>query len=276
MTIRCEKTRSCLGEWLDGELDSDRSNAIDRHLEECATCRAEAEALRSAVAAIARPSELGVPEELWHAIESRLDASREQPTRAERPRPTAQPRWRSLAAAAVIILAVGFGWFAWNPGHSTALAATIDFRPLLEKADSDIDAGIDALIRSYGGEATTLAEAAARMHVRIHPPAELPGGMRLKSLHLLNMGRHHKSLAFHFTGSHGHLLLLQCPAGVKREYGNHECLPCSVGAHDGHAVRVGSLHLLHMESENVCVCVVSTLDEKSELPAALDAIRIDF
>jgi hypothetical protein len=131
-------------------------------------------------------------------------------------------------------------------------------------------------MRSYGGEAITRAAAVARMKVRIHPPDELPDGMRLKSMHLLKMGRHHESLAFHFTGPRGHLLLLQCPAGVKKQYGNNECLPCRVGARDGYAVRVGSLRLMHVDSENVCVCVVSTLDEQSELPAALDAIQIDF
>jgi hypothetical protein len=114
------------------------------------------------------------------------------------------------------------------------------------------------------------------MKVRIHGPDELPGGLRLESRYVLNMGHHHRALAFHYAGPRGQLLLLQCPPRIQKDYGSYECLPCRVGSHDGHGVRVGKLYLMHMMSDNVCVCVVSTLGETSELPAALDSVRIEF
>ena len=157
------------------------------------------------------------------------------------------------------------------------MAAQIDFRPLLEQANGDIAAGIHALMQAYGGERISREDAAQRMKVRIHAPDQLPGGLRLQANYLLNMGRHHQSLAFYYTTpSGGQLLLLQCPPDVKKNYGNYECVACSVGGRHGQGLQVGKLHLMHMMSDNVCVCVVSTPDVHKDLPVALGAVQIDF
>ena len=55
-----------------------------------------------------------------------------------------------------------------------------------------------------------------------------------------------------------------------------QCLSCEIGPKDGHIIRKGQLRLMHFESENVCVCVISTLDEDSDLPAVMDAVKIDY
>ncbi len=279
--MSCDEVKSWLGELLDGELSAELRPAVEQHLDECPACRSEYESLQSMAAELARSPDAELPAGLWTAIEKRLDAATAVPVPSIRPgtRRTRiyQLARRPLAAAALVVLAVGLGWLVWSaPWTSTAMAAQIDFRPLLEQSDGDIEAGILALIQAYGGEEVSLADGANRMRVRVQAPGELPGGLRLKSRYLLNMGRHHRALAFHYTGPDGHLLLLQCPPHIQKDFGNYECLPCRVGSHDGHGVRVGKLYLMHMMSENVCVCVVSTLDERSELPAALDAVKIDF
>jgi len=280
-TMSCDEVESRLGELLDGELSAELRPTIERHLDECPACRGEYESLQSMAAALAQPPDAELPAGLWETIEARLDeaAAVSVPAikRSTRRMRIYQLARRPLAAAALVVLAIGLGWFVWSaPWASSAMAAQIDFRPLLERADGDIEAGILALIQAYGGEEISLAEAADRMRVRVQAAEELPGGLQLKSRYLLNMGRHHRALAFHYAGPAGHLLLLQCPPHVERNYGNYECLPCRVGTHDGHGVRVNKLYLMHMMSENVCVCVVSTLDERSELPVALDAVKIDF
>jgi hypothetical protein len=279
--MSCDEVKSRLGELLDGELSDELRPAVERHLDECRACRGEYESLRSMAAALARPPDAKLPVGLWEAIEQQLDAAPAVSMPATRPHTWRMRVYRltrrPLAAAALVVLAIGLGWLLWSaPWTSTAMAAQIDFRPLLERADGDIEAGIHALIEAYGGEEISPAQAADRMRVRIQAGAELPGELRLESSYLLNMGGDHRALAFHYAGPAGHLLLLQCPPHIERNYGNYECLPCRVGSHDGHGVRVGQLHLMHMMSENVCVCVVSTLDEQSALPAALDAVRIDF
>lgn len=280
-TLDCHEIKQVLGQWLDGELpDADRSTVVS-HLGTCADCQAEYESLQSMAAVLAQPPTEAPPASIWHAIEARLDGTTRATTgHTER---TGRDRWvfrfprRPLAAAAAILLVSGLGWLSWNtPWESHAAAAEIDFRPLLEQADGDIKAGIDALIKSYGGKPIGLADAEREMTVRVHAPDILPGNLKLSARYMLSMGRHHRSLAFHFEGPAGHLLLLQCPPKIKKAYGNHECLPCRVGSHDGHGTRVGKLYLMHMTSENICLCIVTTLDEHEELPAALKAIRIDF
>ncbi len=278
----CDEVKSRLGELFDGELPDDVRPTVKKHLDECSACRGEFESLQSMAAALAKPPEAKLPPGLWEAIEERLDEA--PPVSTVTPEPATHRLWiyqlarRPLAAAAVVVLAMGLGWLAFNaPWASRAMAAQIDFRPLLEQADGDIAAGIRALLQAYGGETISLEDAAQRMEVRVHAPDQLPGEMRLESRYLLNMGEHHQALGFHYTNPHGgHLLLLQCPPHIEKDYGNYECLPCSVGSHEGRGVRVGKLYLMHMMSENVCVCVVSTLDERDELPAALDAVKIDF
>ena len=280
--MSCDEVKSRLGEWLDGELPIELRPAVRRHLDGCPACRSECESLQSMAAVLAQRPNAKLPAGLWEAIERRLDDP--QPVSAQSAAPATRRLWlyqlvrRPLRAAAVLVMAIGLGWLVFSgPWQSRAMAAQIDFRPLLEQADGDIAAGISALVQAYGGERISSDDAAKRIKVRVHAADQLPGDLRLESRYLLNMGDNHQALALHYTTpSGGHLLLLQCPPDVEKNYGNNECLPCSVGDHHGQGVQVGKLHLMHMKSDNVCVCVVSTLDEHKDLPIALRAVQIDF
>lgn len=274
--MNCHEANPRLGELIDGELRADERAAVERHVDECAACRTEAQALRTFATRLAEPEDVAVPtEELWEAIESRLEAG------AGPSRPAAvvaSPfRWRPLAVAAAFVLVVGLGWiFTETAWESTAVAGQIDFRPLLERAGTDIEAGIRALIAAHGGEPITKERASASMKVRVHPSEAMPAGLLLKSMHLLNVGRGHRSLAFHFSGSGGQLLVLQCPAGIRPEYGDRECLPCQVGGRSGHVVEHGPLRLMHLEGDNACICIVSTLAGDAELSEAVEALGIEY
>lgn len=281
MSTGCDDIRPRLGEFLDGELAEAPCERVQQHVTACDACRQELARLESLTRRIPGPARVTAPDGLWTAIESRLDGAT-GPTGRPRSRMATRPRIlrfasQPLAAAAVILLVIGLGWLMINPPwESRAMAGQMDFRPLLERADGDIGAGIQALMQVYGGEPISATAAEARMTVRIRAPEQLPHGLQLRGRYLLNMGRSHQALAFHYTGSAGeHLLLLQCPPATEKNYGNFECVACSVGGHEGHGVKVGKLHLMHMASDKVCVCVVSTLDE-SNLEAALDAVKITF
>lgn len=287
--MNCQETTEHLAALLDAELDAPTLREIEAHLADCEFCRRELETIRSLVSAIAPCDGSAAPQSLWTAIRARLDQenavplgaarlslagdSGGPPHRAEVTRGFTRRQWGVFAAAAALMFMIGVGAFLMR---EEAQAAGIDFRPILEQADGDIEAGIAALIAAHGGRAITLEEAQRLMTVRIHPPARLPAEMTLKGMYLLKMGEKHRSLAFHLKGPRGHLLLLQCPAGVRRDYGNQECLPCKLGAGSDHALRVGALRLMHRDSANVCMCIVSTLDEQSDLPAVLDAIPVDY
>ncbi len=287
--MNCQEITEHLGSLLDAELHAPAQRDVEAHLEGCAACRRELEAVRALASAIAPCEGGGAPENLWTAIRGRLDHEAAAPIgkarlsvaddaggsphRAAVTRGFTRRQWGVFAAAAGLVFMLGVSAFLMR---GEVQAAGIDFRPILEQADGDIEAGIAALIAAHGGRAITLAEAQRLMTVRIHPPAKLPAEMTLKGMYLLKMGEKHRSLAFHLSGPRGHLLLLQCPAGVRRDYGNQECLPCKLGAGSDHALRVGALRLMHRDSANVCMCIVSTLDEQSDLPAVLDAIPVDY
>ena len=268
--MNCEKPRTQLGEYYDGELSGEAVRRLDTHFAECDACRESLESLRELNSRVAGWETVAPPANLWPAIAKRLDRTVAAEARS------GPLSWRPLATAAAVLFAVGLGWlFVGGPGRSTAVAREFDFAPLLNNVGDDLGIGLRALIERYGGRATTLDEAARTMHVRVHPPEELPGEMRLRSMHMVNMGDH-ESLAFHFAGPRDQMLVMQCPPGMRKQYGGRECLPCTVGARPGQVVREGPWRLVHVESENVCICVVSRLDESTELAAVLELLRIEY
>lgn len=276
MTLRseCEHIRFRLGECLDNEADAVTRAEAEAHLAACAACSEEYRRVRALGAALAAVLRRGAPRaELWASVAHRLDRQ----TAVRRRRFLAPAAARRLASAAAVVLAIGLALFAFSgPGSAVAQAAQVDFRPLLAQTDGDIGAGIQALMQAHGGRPIPLERARQCMKVRVHAPDRLPAGLRLDGLYLLNMGRSHRSLGFHFAGPRGQLLLLQCPPGIQKRYGAHECMACSAGGREGQVVRAGALRLMHFESENVCICVVSSLDEDTDLTAALESIRIDY
>ncbi len=278
--MTCAEVRERLGEHLDGQLEEGLRAAVAGHLGGCAACREEYESLSVLAESLAPRGEPAVPAGLWDAIRTRLEGEHCAGATSPRSRAAAFLHlWggRLLASAAAILLLAGLGWLvARSPWEGRASAGQIDFRPLLEQAGGDIAAGIRALLERHGGEEITAAQAAARMRVRVRLPERLPAELALHGMYLLNLGGGHRSLAFHLAGPRGQLLLLQCPAKTAKNYGGYECLPCHIGAQEGQIIQAGALRLIHLESANVCICVVSTLGEEAELRSALGAIAIEF
>lgn len=264
---------------MDGQLEEGLRAAIADHLAACTACREEYESVRALAESLAPHGEPVAPAGLWEAIRYRLDGERRDGVRTRQGRTATllyRRGWRLLASAAAILLVAGGGWLLTRvPWESRATAEPIDFRPLLEQAGGDIATGIRALLERHGGEEIAVAQAAARMKVRVRLPERLPAELALRGVYLLKLGGDHRALAFHMAGVRGQLLLLQCPAKMAKHYGGHECLPCRVGTREGQMIQAGVLRLIHMESENVCICVVSTLEEAG-LRSVLEAIAIEF
>lgn len=275
----CETIRRHLGEFFDRELEPAARDEVERHLANCTACRIELDAIESMARGLSTPPTVTVPDDLWCSIEKRLGAET-SPTQTVAPAAHSfmRARWRPLASAAAIVFVLALAYLSTSlPGTSqTAQAKSFDFTPLLNRVGDDLAAGLQALIDAYGGREITLEQAAKEMRVRVHPPEILPGGMKLKSTHLVNM-LNHESLALHFVGPNQQLLVMQCPAGMMKDYGGRECLACQAGARSGHqVVREGEWSLFHVESENVCICIVSTMDQKTELPELMQALRIEY
>lgn len=100
----CARIRGMLDGWLDGDLTQAGRVAVEQHLERCGACAAEASALAAIVAAARDlPREIAPDRDLWPVVASRLVGGTPGAPR----RPRAVPGAWLLAAAAVVLVAVG-------------------------------------------------------------------------------------------------------------------------------------------------------------------------
>ena len=116
MSCKDENLRARLDDWIDGLLAPARAAEVARHLEQCADCRRDADALRALLCdAAALPPTLEPPRDLWDGIATRLRDDNELEAR-EQPRRTAStavPTDRSLPHGAAARRGVRPGW-AWS------------------------------------------------------------------------------------------------------------------------------------------------------------------
>lgn len=109
--------------WLDGELPADEARALERHLDECAACRAlveEERRIRDAASSILRGADPG-PISPPGVIPLHLSPARGR--RVARP-------WVTLGWAASVVLALGIGWLAGprRPREIAVAPATVEPR----------------------------------------------------------------------------------------------------------------------------------------------------
>lgn len=107
-----------LDDYVDGLLPEREIHSVRLHLEGCADCSAEAEALLEMQrSARALPREIAPPRDLWAGIAARLDAGRvdaeeTRPVLAvdfRRPAGARWRRWAGMGAAAVVLIALSSG-----------------------------------------------------------------------------------------------------------------------------------------------------------------------
>ncbi|MCC6357396.1 MAG: zf-HC2 domain-containing protein [Phycisphaerales bacterium] len=263
----CDDMRELLGPHVDGEGSPEARAAIEAHLCTCAECRCEVEGLRELGSRIAAGAPTCVPPALWRRIESQLDAA------APRHGLVRILRLRSiLAAAACLVLAVG-GYYAILQGLSTrAEAAPVSFSMLLDGLSVDAEKAFRQFVELYRGRPVSAYEArkhAAQLNFAI--PQKLPGGFELEGAFALQIGDNPAAAALYrrngeFVGTIFHRAI------HPEDYGTHRDHPCVVGEHRGHQVEVGEWRLVHVTDATTCHCVLSRLDEKSELPPILDIV----
>ena len=117
--------------YMQGELDAKRRQRIEVHLQRCARCRHQAEALRQAHLLLTDLPTLSAPEGLWDRIEAALP---EAPSSAPLPsnrRRILRPRWQPGFAAAVLLLVVSsVSWrFLRRPLGPTLAVASLAGMP---------------------------------------------------------------------------------------------------------------------------------------------------
>ena len=131
--MNCEQAREALIDALAGPVDPDREKAVERHLQSCALCRDEADALRGTWAALGTAGESEVPSDRMRvrfraalgAYEAGLERSWSRRLsrwvkRAADGVTSSSPAARALAAAALLVAGVAVGWFSsrtFGPGR---------------------------------------------------------------------------------------------------------------------------------------------------------------
>ena len=106
----CREVGDKLAEYQLGGLEESARAAVEAHLPGCAQCRAELAALARLDGLLAPMESVRAPEELWAGIEARL-----QPRHAGWWQWAADWRHQALAAAAILIAAVGLALGLHSP-----------------------------------------------------------------------------------------------------------------------------------------------------------------
>lgn len=269
--MNCETVQQQLGAHLDGELAAEARQVLTAHVAACQSCREELEALQSLASDLAEPSRADVPENLWAAIERRLDV--EQPT-ARRNRAA----WRArvpFRAAAMIALVVGIGALAvvWSDRSvSKAEASPINFGIILDMLPLDAEEAFRKFLVLYEAEDIRPSEAKRLApELNFEVPETLPGGFRRQATYALRFGDS-AGIAARYDRPGEFLVAIFHATRFAEDYGTHKDYPCVVGKHCGQKVEVGEWKLVHVTDPTTCHCVLSRLDEATELPDVLSAV----
>lgn len=269
--MTCKEIQRQLGSFVDGELDSESHKTITAHVEGCELCRKELDAIQSLATHLAAPSPAEVPENLWTAIEERLNAEKHSGKPSIAPQKSRIP----FRAAAMIALAVGVGSLVliWaDKSVNKAEASPINFGIILDTLPVDAEVAFRKFLELYEAKEIHPREA-KRLAPKLNfgMPEDLPGGFRRKSTFALNFGGSPGIVARYER--QGEFLVAIFHATVfEEDYGTHRDYPCVVGKHRGQKVEVGAWSLVHVTDPTTCHCVLSRLDESTELPDVLSAV----
>lgn len=112
--MSCTEFTTALSELADGRLAGEARVRVERHLADCAACRALLADLRQMKQLARALPKVAPPEDLWNKVSARLDAetgaSKVVPLEPRRRwLPASHTAWGLMAAAAVLLMAVSTG-----------------------------------------------------------------------------------------------------------------------------------------------------------------------
>jgi hypothetical protein len=266
--MNCDAFKNNLGQYLDNELSSEDVALFDAHLVSCDDCRAEHEALTELAEGLAANPAVDVPDSLWQSIEGRLDEAIVSPRQHG-----GSWRWqRTLGVAAMIAFSLGIGWLGISQFTTPAQAASVDFGILLDGVPLDAKAAFQKFVSLYHGKQVRQEFAhsyAPKLNFAL--PENLPGGFVLESVYLLRFGEE-PGVAAAYTRDGDFLAAIFHEPVKQEDFGTHKDRLCVMGQHRGHKVEVGNWKLVHLTDATTCHCVLSTLDESTDLPLVLSAV----
>ncbi len=266
----CRTAQPQLGLFLDKAMSPSERASIEAHLAKCRRCADELAQMTETVSALVPQTDVPVPGQLWSSIEAGLD-------QAERHRLRRLP-WRLFqrppAMAASILFVIGAGIFAgsWVGGGAEASAAPVDFSVLLDALSLDADRAFQKFLTRYAARQVSVMQARKLgAGLSFDLPETLPGGFNLEQVFVLRFGAH-PGVAARYSREGELLAAIFHPPIGREHFGTHKDYACVIGQHRGHEVAVGDWKLVHLTSRTTCHCVLSRLDDATELPAVMQKL----
>ena len=191
--MNCSEVQELLSTYYDGELAADMHKRVTEHVDDCSACAqhiAGFERLSEMAAALDTPT---APEIIWSELEQQLEQRPLDDQTAVVPagqtRTTTFSVQRRFALAAIVLLAVGVGWFAYQArfGHEQHGPFTADFGRYLQDFQRDPAAAQQFLLTKYDGQSVDTAQAEQRLGYRPVVADGLPEGYSMESMHVMKM-----------------------------------------------------------------------------------------
>lgn len=268
--MNCKETQQHLGPYVDGELEPDFARAVDEHLRTCPSCRAQRDRCEVLADKIQSLPDVKPPDALWQRIDERLTQPASWLSRTGR-------RWRfnqTRVAAAIVLIAGIATAYSLRPFSfdQPARASSVDFGLLLDHVGHDPANALRKFLMMYEGVEIHPEDAKRRApELSFELPIRLSGGFRLVEVYSLRFGGSPGILARYERGDECLITIFHRPVQTE-DFGTHRDYPCIIGEHRGHQVSVGEWKLVHVTDPTTCHCVLSRLDETTELPPVLSAI----
>jgi anti-sigma factor RsiW len=130
--MTCDEAVTLLDDYADGLLTPEQVTALEAHLKECSSCRAELENLQTLLAdAKALPRAITPPTGTWAAIEQRIESGSKTGVLPLSGRRSRGARIFLLAAAAVVLMALSSAvtslWIKRNGGGAGFAASQAEY-----------------------------------------------------------------------------------------------------------------------------------------------------
>lgn len=278
----CDFAKSQLGLFIDDELPPEVRGDLQAHLSGCFLCTEELAQLRELTSSLSTPAYPDTtppagqpPDQLWSSIEAGLDQAHAQQTRRRLLRFYKRPP--AIAASIMLVISVGLIASLWSGDSTQAQASTVDFGVLLDALPFDANRAFQKFLMKHDAREVSPSEArsiAPELNFAI--PDRLAGNYELDKVYALQFGPTRRGVAARYENNGKFLATIFHSPIEKEDYGSYQDHSCVVGKGHGHLVEVGDWRLVHLTDKTTCHCVLSQLDEKTELPAVMDAIAPQF
>ena len=205
--MNCENTIKHLEDYLEADLSADEKQAVERHLEQCAACRGELDALQALRAQLA---DLPVPRMPAGTFERMLENASRRAAPAAPQTHRFAPSPRVLATAAAVLLAVGIALGLHLADRQAALAPQVTLTAqILQIGPTEEPVGLMFRSAAMLHDATIAVWLPDDVHISGRP------NVHYLSWHTdLKAGANLLELPLYATGNHGGTIVVRLTQGA--------------------------------------------------------------